>query len=234
MKINQTRFYILFFSFAILSTLSIIIPEKGFNEFDLPPGETKLYYIFPLDISYEDGKSPFISFSFSADKITFTIEENPEIISEKSTKDKWNSIPLTKLTELLSNNFTLVINNKNQETAKMIFIDNTKEININIDKFLSWKYEIEVNKEDFTPTPLIFSLDELKKEIFINVKNQNDYEIYNDTNLIYYCVNNNAGCQYLTVSALLTLQKKKNYKFKLNCIQRNNNYYFSLPEISKL
>ena len=234
MKINQTRFYILFFSFAILSTLSIIIPEKGFNEFDLPPGETKLSYIFPLDISYEDGKSPFISFSFSADKITFTIEENPEIISEESTKDKWNSIPLTKLTELLSNNFTLVINNKNQETAKMIFIDNTKEIKINIGKFLSWKYEIEVKKEDFTPTPLIFSLDEFKNEILINVRNQNDYEIYNDTNLIYYCVNNNLGCQYLTVSALLKLKKNKNYKFKLNCIQRNNNYYFSLPEFSKI
>lgn len=178
MKISQTRFIIIFFSFAILYSLNLNISEKGYYELDLNPGENEFEYSIPSNISYEEGKSPFISFAFSADNISFTIKENQELTPNTIPKNKWESLFLTVLAQKLINNFTFVINNENSEEAKMFFIDNSKEINITFDKFLSWKYDIGIRIEKYTPTSLIFAINEIKKDTKLNVKNNNNDDLF--------------------------------------------------------
>ena len=231
MKIPQLKFIMLLFSFTILYTLSIKTIELGYNEIELMPGVTELSYIIK-EPSLKDTKSPFISLMVFEDNINVTLilkefeesESKPIIIPKK----QWLSLPLMIFQELYRElHLVLVINNDNSFPGKLIFIDNSKEFNINLEKFLNWKYKISYESLGlYVPTPLIFSIDEVKEDTTIELELSNEDKIYNDSNIMYYCINKSSDCQYNAFTYLI-LRKGQKYKFKLNSfIDENEHYYF--------
>ena len=237
MKIKQIKFFVIFFSFAISYTFSTNITKQGFNEIVLQTGKTELNYNFPLNLTDEDRKCYYIFFSFSEDNITYYIKDLNDSTPIGFQKDEWEFFPLIKLGNNLDS-ITFIINNPNLDTAKMIFIDSSQEINLTITEFLNWSYDIKIKiEEDFPPSPLIFSIDKFTKkdETTIHFKND-DYEIFDDQNLIYYCINEGTNCQYKTISAL-KLEKNNEYKIKLNWFKKNkdpSNFYTFYPEFNKI
>ena len=161
MKIPQLKFIVLVFSFTILYTLSIKTLELGYNEIELLPGITELSYIIK-EPSLKDTKSPFISLLVFEDNINVTLilKEFEESESEYKPifipKKQWFSFPLMLFQELYKElHVVLLINNDNSFPAKLIFIDNSKEFNINLEKFLNWKYKISYESLGlYVPTPL--------------------------------------------------------------------------------
>ena len=116
----------------------------------------------------------------------------------------------------------------------MLFIDSSKEINLGLDKFLSWSYEIK--NLNHPPSPLIFATNSISQKATILFKNNYNYEILDDQNLIYYCLNEGSNCQYKKLS-VLNLENKLsvNYKFKLNSFKTDENYYsFYMANINKI
>ena len=234
MKIPQLKFIVLLFSFTILYTLSIKTLELGYNEIELMPGVTELAYTIK-ETSLKDDKSPFISFMVFEDNLnlTFYMKEFEDSKSEPIIipKKQWLSLPLMifQLTQM-EIHLVFVINNDNSFPAKLIFIDNSKELNINLEKFLNWKYKISYESLGlYVPTPLIFSIDEVKEDTTIELELNDEDKIYNDSNVMYYCINKGSDCQYNAFTKL-TLIKDQKYKFKLNSfIDENKNYYFYIP-----
>ena len=235
MKIPQLKFFVLLFSLEILYSLSINIPELGYNEFELKPGITELVYTIKKTFLEDVNNSSFISFVVFEDNLnlTFYMKEFEDSKSEPIIipKKQWLSLPLMifQLTQM-EIHLVFVINNDNSFPAKLIFIDNSKELNINLEKFLNWKYKILYeNNEDYAPTPLIFSIDEVKEDTTIELELNDEDKIYNDSNVMYYCINKGSDCQYNAFTKL-TLIKDQKYKFKLNSfIDENKNYYFYIP-----
>ena len=189
MKIPQLKFIVLLFSFTILYTLSIKTLELGYNEIELMPGVTELAYTIK-ETSLKDDKSPFISFMVFEDNINVTLIlkefEDYEYESIIIPKKQWFSFPLMIFQELYTElHVVFVLNNDNSFPAKFIFIDNSKELNINLEKFLNRKYKILYeNYEDYAPTPLIFSIDEVKEDTYIELELNNEDKIYDDSNII--------------------------------------------------
>ena len=152
MKLAQSKFFVILFSLVILYSFCEDIPEIGFNEFELKPGEIELVYRIP-QIPLESRKSPFISFLFTEENISLVYKEEYEMEKEDHQKiepvivpkDIWNIVPLIYLQNKTSYPFetmTFIINNKNSFSAKMILIDNSKDINISLEQFLNWNYKI--------------------------------------------------------------------------------------------
>ena len=135
------------FSLEILYSLSINIPELGYNEFELKPGITELVYTIKKTFLEDVNNSSFISFVVFEDNLnlTFYMKEFEDSKSEPIIipKKQWLSLPLMifQLTQM-EIHLVFVINNDNSFPAKLIFIDNSKELNINLEKFLNWKYKI--------------------------------------------------------------------------------------------
>ena len=233
MKISQTNFFVILLSFTILYTLSADVPNQGFNEFDLQHGITELNYETPLNAIDEDGKFYYIFFSFSEENITLSIKDNLNLGSTILTKDEWGFIPLTEIKNI-SDSVTFEIYNPYSIQAKLLFIDSSKEINLGLDKFLSWSYEIK--NLNHPPSPLIFATNSISQKATMQFKNNYDYEILDDQNLIYYCIKEGSNCQYKKLS-VLNLENKLsvNYKFKLNSFKTDENYYsFYMANINKI
>ena len=236
MKIAQLKFFVLLFSFEILFTLSIDTLDSGYNEFYLQTGVTELTYLVK-EASLIDGKSPFLSFVTFEDNISMAIKEIEENKFEIIPKNEWVTMPLIYfqiLPELYScDTLTLVLKNNNSFPVQFIFIDNSNELNISLEKFLDWKYKITHEKYDggYAPTPLIFSIDEVNNDTNLEIYFNYDDEIYDDSSdILYYCINEGSDCQYYPYTNQM-LKKGQKYKFKLNCFidKTDKSYYFYIP-----
>ena len=109
----------------------------------------------------------------------------------------------------------MITSNKNIVSIKMVFIDYSKERNIRMEEFLYWNHIIQyfTISQQIIPQPIIFNIDTIQetKRFFFDIKPAGS--IVNDTNLLYYCINNGNECKFIRNLSVLD---GKNYKFKLN------------------
>ena len=106
----------------------------------------------------------------------------------------------------------------------MVVLDNSREININLDNLLNLDLKIEQIR---SPTlPLIFSIISSQNKISV-MPHEITIDYYNviNTNTIleYYIVSGNY-CNYKEFN-ILNFEMEKKYKIKLNLLQASNNFY---------
>lgn len=95
-----------------------------------------------------------------------------------------------------------ISNNKGNKDISVIFIDNSRDINIPLDKFLNLRFDSELIK-DKPPLPLIFNIDPLeeKTNIYFNTTQGSDV-IYDDNSKLEYCERNENICNYKVIEEI--------------------------------
>ena len=183
MKLKEIKILLLFLLFQIVFNEPYSI--KNFEEITFPVGTTEYTYQF-LEPSLQRGKSVYFFFKFS-----FYYKIELKVIDEDKNE---NAINVTtefrylyfNVKNLKTQKYTFILTN-NYKEQKMIFIDNSKEINTNPDEFFQLIFSTESMKEN-PPLPLIFNMDTIKEKIIgIFYENKDGYTIYDGYSYIDYC-----------------------------------------------
>ena len=114
-----------------------------------------------------------------------------------------------------------MIKNDNLFPANFIFIDYSKEINLDFETFLNWNHFLNM-KASLIPEPIKFNIDQIENNHIISFDTTAKGEIvHDDNNLLFYCINEGDDCTYKKLD-VLTVEKGKKYKFKLNPYRRED------------
>ena len=233
MKFTQFNILILFLSFQIILNRTEITTNYGIIE--IPTGKTRYSYNVTLP-STQENKTPFIFMKFSDDIEFGDIDENTgEDVLSPILADEWITLDLLGFPQ---DQLLFTILNNNNDNVKMTFIDYSKEINLDLKGFLNWNYNINFTTE-ILPTPIIFNVDTIKETTSFSLS-QDIFQdqIVDDTNLLYYCLNNGDDCTFTKLENL-TVEKGNKYKFKLNPIVLEDDdgdpifYFIPIPFSSK-
>ena len=233
MKLNQHKIFLIFLYFNVINTLNIIIPKYGYEEFEIKPGITKFIYNYFAPYSNDKNLS-FISFKFSEKNIFLEEEINSENEINECPKDLWLTFSLNYLFCLNVSSTTFLIINNNSFPVQMNFIDNSKEINIDLERFINLNFN--TNFFTFQPTPLIFNINAIKKTSTLSLKKNFESKLFKNNNNLYYCINDEKECEFKEFN-YFTFEKEKKYAFKLNYNYIKNQeealYYFNQIELDE-
>ena len=215
MKNLILEFLLIFLSFQLISSNPV-----NYEIVEIPPGVSFFSYELTTLLSSTDTISTaMILMKFLGDtKITINI--NKQEIGNIEAKDinYLIGLPVIYLNMLGFNSFEFIFDNNNTESIKMIFIDYSKEINISLEQFLNWDHDLRyftLEDTEYTPKPIIFDIDTIPENIICNFNITFNGSILNDNNLLYYCINDENGCNYKALNDI-TFLKGKRYKIKLN------------------
>ena len=218
--------------FAIGLLFQIIVCERiqirNFEEIVYPSGKSEYSYQFSQSI-LPDRKSAYFFFKFTnTEKITLSYIEpsSAERIIEAKSNDTWINF---KVSNLEQQTFYFNVINNDINSGTMTFIDNTKEINTTLTKFINLNLTTDFI-EDNPPNPIIFNLDTIKEDEFYYFEENNSEEessIEGD-HLLSYCQINENECIY-NGSNSIHFEIGKKYNIKINCYKKKSNdqYYFN-------
>lgn len=112
----------------------------------------------------------------------------------------------------------------------MIFIDSTKEINTNLERFIQLNFSISEIKEN-PPLPLEFIINEIHEDSYYNFEEKNSNNKYYDADyLLYFCELNENECEYIGAKSF-HFKEGKSYKIKMNWCFQDNSFYFDKMNI---
>ena len=227
---KQYKNIIIFIAFSLDFILNFPIEVKSWEEIESPDGSLELYYNFTESI-IPDGKDPYFYFNFEISRLQENIilriidENKSETVIEikESNKNNWISY---KVSSLNSQIYTfLIINNVWWQIEKIIFYDGTKELNMDLESFVSFKFNTEVIGDNQL-APLEFNIETIEEEAaFYYFKGNSHYKIAEDSYLFEYCVIDENECIF-TEFVSLNFEKGKKYKIKQNPYKVDNNKYF--------
>ena len=198
---------------VLLGINTSLIELESYSELELNKGLSEYIYIYSNSNSYND-KIPYIYIKLSNyEKTNVKIYLNHDEVSYYLTnKNEWINIPIKEQGKI---NITLKIEAK-ERNIKMIFIDSSKILKINLIKLLNLNFSINnLHKE---PIPLLFNIS-VDTNIYFSMANDENSKvlILDDNNILSYFFQ---GVKYIY------LMKDKTYKLKLNCYKDDNIYYF--------
>ena len=173
----------------------------------------------------KDNAYPYLFFGSSFEvSISIKVGENN---IESFNLNNENNYYFFRTHEYMNLTLTIEVNSYNQQ-VQLIFFDNSKEININFEDFLGWNYNIK--EIENMPLPIIFNLDTIQETTTIILKDNTN--ILHDTVLnLEYCLFDDINCEFKQLNDVLTLEKRKNYKFKLNPFGPDSKEQFSFDPI---
>ena len=201
MKLNHIRLIIIFLSFHLI--LNNAIQIENFNEIFIKEGTTNYTYQYP-GTNKTDGQNPYFLFKFSPiAEITLKIIDEDNNTVEKEINNPKVYIDY-KLKDLKPQNFTFVIHNKRTIDETLIFIDNSNEINTNLEKYFI--LVLVTDPMEDKPRPLIFNFEPIEFRTIIYIKEK--YSIFE------YCKVENNECNYTEVDDKLIFEKGDKIKFK--------------------
>ena len=230
MELSLSKFVLFLLLFHVVVNQNEI---ENFQKVYFHKGITdyKYKYVKPI-LQDEQQKEIYFFFKFSNSlsfTLTFTIndENQKEIYSDKVLFDDL----YFKVTSLKSQTFTFSLKKSIDildREIEMIFIDNSKEINMNLDTFfVSSEFIFSDKIKDGQPLPLIFNIDSIKEKTSILFKKyDNNQEFHFD-----FCEINENGnkCEYTENIDRICFEKEKRYKIKYHSFSSGllkKNYYF--------
>ena len=215
---------VLFICFIIIKNKPI--PVQNFETFSFPEGTTEFVYEFLEPTTLQDGKDGYFFFKFS-DRyyyITLTIkdEDNKEIIIKPKSKEIYYKY---KIENMKPQKFIFNVTNTYWYSEKIVFIDNSKEINIKFQNLFTLNFDTE-EIEGKPPLPIIFNLESFEENIYILFDtNSESGNIYDGKAKLEYCEIVENECSFKGNNSNLFLEKGKKYKIKYNCNEKNSNIY---------
>ena len=214
---------ILYLSIYFILINSLPTELESFSEIVLIKGLSEYYYQYSNQF-LSNIKTPFIYIKLSNyEKANIKVYLNKEEAYYYLTKkDEWINIQIKESKNI---NITIKVESKEKD-LKMIFIDSSKILKINLIQLLNLNFFINklVYKE---PIPLLFNITVDTNILFsIQKKEENNYSIVDDDYILsYYNYEKDKDNKFKgAIDAFLV--KGKTYIFKLNCYKDKNIYFF--------
>ena len=224
MKLNKMSIWLFILSFHIILNESEQI--KNFDDIFIPAKTLKEYKYNFKELTIQDGKDAYFFFKLSNNyRITLTVIDEDKI-ETPITIYSYSKFYFYKIENIKSQQYTFLINNSHTSRVRLIFIDNSREINIKLENLLNLSFDTELI-EDKPPLPLIFNMDSLDEKTFILFETKQETDaIYDGNSRLEYCELNERECNFKSNNeAYIFFEKGKKYKIKYNCNQRGNATY---------
>ena len=216
-------FVIIFFGLIISNPIQL----SNYCEVELKKG-TSEYSYFLSNLIPDNSKISYIFIKlYDKEKIGLRIYINgDEIYFSQPKGDEWINIPLAN--ENNNTNILLKVNTQ-ERNSKMIFFDSSKILSINLTNFLSLNFNTnQLNKKPF---PLLFDI-LVDRNIYFSIQEEKSFPIMDKENAISMCILDDVNsCKYIEVNSV-NLIKDNKYRFKLNCYEDKNRYFFQKFKIS--
>ena len=225
MKIISNQLFLIVLIFPFILNKEIEIPS--FYKFRLTRDNPKLiYYFTPNNSSIYQGLHYFFFGISGASSIKVWIyEEGQKSYTDRIDLEYENYFYCYKIENITSQKYKLEVSSSSWG-GDLIFIDNSKEITMNLSDFIN--FNLETRNSYQGPTfPLIFNIQTDFKSI---VKFDYDkYAFYNSSYLLEYCeVNGESKCEYKGINKTAIFEKGKMYKVKYNSnIRYSDQFEFS-------
>ena len=220
MKLVFISFFYTIICFGII--ISNPTELSNYSEIDLKKGTSEYSYSLP-NLIPDYSKIPYIFIKLlDNEKISLKVYINEdEVYFSKPRGDEWINIPL--INEKNNTNILLKVNSQ-ERNLKMIFIDSSKKISINLSNFLSLNFN--TNKLYKKPFPLVFDI-MADKNIYFQIQEDKSFSTMYKENILSICqLDDNNSCIYFEQNNV-NLIKGKKYIFKLNCVEDKNIFSFS-------
>ena len=223
MKFNKISTLVFLISFY---TIFNQYPIQNLEEVSIKKSNGRLYLYEFIEPTIPDGKDAYFFFNISNNVgVSLTITDGDAQVTSLNITS--NSLFYKyKIKNLKTQPFIFLIsNNKGNKDISVIFIDNSREINSPLEKFLNLRFDSELIK-DKPPLPLIFNIDpmEEKTNIYFNTNLVSD-NIYDGNSKLEYCERNENVCNYKVIEEIITFEKGKKYKIKYNCNKKSSDTY---------
>ena len=216
---------------SILSTIFI----NNFDDIEIFNGENEYIYEV-LDFKPQKDKIPYFLFKFKQIydvKFKIKFGNSTNCISLPTKYNEWVKYPLRDINET-NFNVTFIILSWAFSPFIMTFIDTSKEINTNLNKFLN--LNLNISGLEKSTYPLEFILDKIQSNTSFLIKSNYNNDIYDFQDYQFnYCIieKEKDECIYIGVNnSQINFLKGEEYKIKLNWYQSNNSYYLENFEIS--
>ena len=207
---------------------------QNFDEITVNSVTNEYFYQF-LEPHLIEDRDPYFYFGFLDDVLSYSstiriIDENQNE-GENYCKRPYNFIGFN-ITNLNPQKYKFYIINSYYYSRKMLFIDSSRDININIEKLFTIKFSTN-SIQNRPPMPLIFNIKSIKDKTIFSVDPYSDTDIYDgDYILEFWEISENSSCEF-TGSNLLVLKKGKKYKFQFNCYHNSySSFRFNAFEIN--
>ena len=197
------------------------IPLSNYCEIELKKGNSEYSY-YLSNLIPDNSKIPYIFIKlFNKEKIGLRIYINgDEVFYSQPKGDKWIDIPLTY--EKNNTNIILKVNTQ-ERNSKMIFIDTSKILSINLTNFFSLNFITNQLKKK--PLQLLFDII-VDKNIYFSIIEEKIIPLMDNENILSICnLDDNNNCKNIDVNYAKLLKDNK-YRFKLNCYENKNVYFF--------
>ena len=214
----------------IVSTFHFVINEsidlKNFGKYHCKNGTTYFNYNFqPNVLPKYEGIAYFFFGIFNSNYIKLLVydENKGEFITIfiMNSDEKFHPYKIKNIT---SQKYIFQIISTG---ADLIFIDNSKEIEIDYFDFLNFNLETATYYEGFS-FPLIFNINNIPNKSIAKFNYSTLREIYNSDYLLEYCKIINNECEFKGINNTVIFEKGGKYKIKYNCnIRYNKNFEFN-------
>ena len=185
---------------------------SNFDEITYPEGVSEYSYQYS-NLTRQETRDSYFFFNFTNDndiKLKI-IESDGNETNLKNDHFFWLEF---KVPSTISQEYIFQITNNGKEPGKMIFIDNTQEINTSLDRFINLNFSTYYIYRP--PLPLIFNLDTINEDMIYNFKESvYNYYIYGGDYILNFCELNNISICEFKGSKAFHFEKGKKYKAKM-------------------
>ena len=219
MKLNNIGLILLLSLFYVISNEILEIPTN-FAEIELKESSSSLFYDFP-EVHIQEGKSIYFFFKFllsSSNQIDIKVfyEDGEEYTLPCNSNYDFCFL---EISNKISQRFTFDVTKYYSDPIKIIFIDNSRELNINLDFLFGLDLKLaELTKE---PLPLIFNIGLVDEKTIMIAEIEKPLE---------YCIDNEYECLFESFK-IVNFEKGKKYKIKLGSYY-DDAYTLELPYFS--
>ena len=214
----------------LLFNLSSNIEQiSNFDEVTYPEGISEYSYQYS-NLTRQENRDSYFFFYFTYMKdIKLKIIDNDGFETDLENVDSSFWIAFN-ISSTKSQKYIFQITNNGKEPEKMIFIDNSQEINTNLDRFINLNFSINYI-DNRVPLPLIFNIDTIQEDIFYDIEETVSYKKYGGDYILYFCeLNDKSTCEFKGFNGF-HFEKGKKYKTKMEWYSYYQNSYYFLSKI---
>ena len=221
MALNKLKFVFLFLSFCLVLNKDIQI-NNNYEEILIYKGETfNFTYQYEQSMLSDSGNYFYFKFNVSDNcQLIIKPEGEAETKMTISSNKYWHNYYVSSNTK---KKYYFQILNTQTFDVRMSFIDSSKEIDLNLEKFIDLDFNTE-NIYNNAPNPLIFNIDAThNNKLYFKAKSGT---FVSSDSLLYYCVKDEIGeCSFIPLKSQF-FEKGKKYKIQLNSYKYETNTLF--------
>ena len=203
---------------------------SNFDEITYPEGVSEYSYQY-LNMTLEEKRDSYFFFNFT-NKQDIKLKIIDSDGNETNLENDYSVWLEFNISSKISQKYIFQITNNGKEPGKMIFIDNTQEINTNLDRFINLNFSTTyINSR--APLPLIFNIDTINEDMYYDFEESNNNRyVYGGDYVLNFCeLHNISTCEFKGYRAF-HFEKGKKYKAKLEWYTDKYESQFYLSKIS--